>query len=308
MTEVQTGYHPVRGPADGTTPHTASRRRVRGFANGRRRHARGPRAAVTSSSSRISSPAEILHRHRPRRPGSRRRSARAARSSGSRASNLVLVFEKTSTRTRCAFEVAGVRSGRARPPASISSAAQLGHKESVADTARVLRPALPRHRVSRLRPVGGRGARLANCRRAGLERAHRRVPSDADPRRRPHRPRAQRAPARRGGRSATWVTRASTWGTPGSWAPPSSGWSSASPRRATSGRRRRTSRSAAGSRRRPGRACLLTEDMEEGVEPAPTSSTPTSGCRWARTSRSGRSGSSASCRFPGQPARAGGDR
>jgi len=51
--------------------------------------------------------------------------------------NLALIFEKTSTRTRCAFEVAAADQGAATtfldPVAS-----QIGHKESIADTARVL--------------------------------------------------------------------------------------------------------------------------------------------------------------------------
>jgi len=51
--------------------------------------------------------------------------------------NIALIFEKTSTRTRCAFEVAAFDQG-----AQISylgpSGTQIGHKESMKDTARVL--------------------------------------------------------------------------------------------------------------------------------------------------------------------------
>src|SRR5207344_1506410 len=51
--------------------------------------------------------------------------------------NIVLIFEKTSTRTRCAFEVAAYDEG-----AHVSylgpDGSQLGHKESMKDTARVL--------------------------------------------------------------------------------------------------------------------------------------------------------------------------
>ncbi|MDR2888594.1 MAG: ornithine carbamoyltransferase [Lachnospiraceae bacterium] len=51
--------------------------------------------------------------------------------------NIVLIFEKTSTRTRCAFEVAahdlGISTTYLDPAAS-----QIGHKENIADTARVL--------------------------------------------------------------------------------------------------------------------------------------------------------------------------
>ncbi len=51
--------------------------------------------------------------------------------------NVVLLFEKTSTRTRCAFEVAGndLKMGVTFPDAASS---QMGKKESIADPARVL--------------------------------------------------------------------------------------------------------------------------------------------------------------------------
>ncbi|WP_462363567.1 ornithine carbamoyltransferase [Pyramidobacter porci] len=51
--------------------------------------------------------------------------------------NIVLLFEKTSTRTRCSFEVAGADLGMGvtyLDPAG----SQMGHKESIKDTARVL--------------------------------------------------------------------------------------------------------------------------------------------------------------------------
>lgn len=51
--------------------------------------------------------------------------------------NIALVFEKTSTRTRCAFEVAAHDQG-AHCTYLDPVSSQLGHKESVADTARVL--------------------------------------------------------------------------------------------------------------------------------------------------------------------------
>ena len=51
--------------------------------------------------------------------------------------NIALIFEKTSTRTRCAFEVAahdlGMNATYLDP-----SGSQIGKKESIADTARVL--------------------------------------------------------------------------------------------------------------------------------------------------------------------------
>jgi ornithine carbamoyltransferase len=51
--------------------------------------------------------------------------------------NIALIFEKTSTRTRCAFEVAAHDQG-AHVTFLDPTSSQLGHKESVADTARVL--------------------------------------------------------------------------------------------------------------------------------------------------------------------------
>ena len=51
--------------------------------------------------------------------------------------NIALIFEKTSTRTRCAFEVAvHDQGGHVTYIDTVSS--QLGHKESLRDTARVL--------------------------------------------------------------------------------------------------------------------------------------------------------------------------
>ncbi|MGZ4581797.1 MAG: ornithine carbamoyltransferase, partial [Nocardioidaceae bacterium] len=50
---------------------------------------------------------------------------------------IALIFEKTSTRTRSAFEVAAYDQG-AHVTYLDPSGSQLGHKESIADTARVL--------------------------------------------------------------------------------------------------------------------------------------------------------------------------
>ncbi len=54
-----------------------------------------------------------------------------------RGKNIALIFEKTSTRTRCAFEVAAYDEG-ARVTYLDPSGSQIGHKESMKDTARVL--------------------------------------------------------------------------------------------------------------------------------------------------------------------------
>ncbi|WP_329137528.1 ornithine carbamoyltransferase [Streptomyces sp. NBC_01476] len=54
-----------------------------------------------------------------------------------RGRNIALVFEKTSTRTRCSFEVAAADQGASTTYLD-PSGSQIGHKESVKDTARVL--------------------------------------------------------------------------------------------------------------------------------------------------------------------------
>ena len=51
--------------------------------------------------------------------------------------NIVLLFEKTSTRTRCSFEVAGMDLGMGVTYLDPGSS-QMGKKESIADTAHVL--------------------------------------------------------------------------------------------------------------------------------------------------------------------------
>ncbi|MFD8691454.1 ornithine carbamoyltransferase [Streptomyces sp. NPDC059651] len=67
---------------------------------------------------------------------------KAAKESGTevqqlRGRNIALIFEKTSTRTRCAFEVAAADQGASTTYLD-PSGSQMGHKESVKDTARVL--------------------------------------------------------------------------------------------------------------------------------------------------------------------------
>ncbi len=70
------------------------------------------------------------------------RDLKAAKAAGSEAKQLVgknvaLIFEKTSTRTRCSFEVAAYDQG-AHVTYLGPSGSQIGHKESMKDTARVL--------------------------------------------------------------------------------------------------------------------------------------------------------------------------
>lgn len=67
---------------------------------------------------------------------------KAAKKSGNetqylRGKNIALIFEKTSTRTRCAFEIAARDQG-AYTTYLEPSGSQIGHKESIKDTARVL--------------------------------------------------------------------------------------------------------------------------------------------------------------------------
>ena len=97
---------------------------------------------------------------------------------------IALIFEKTSTRTRSAFEVAAFDQG-AHVTYLDPSGSQMGHKESIADTARVLGRMYDAIEYRGAAHSDGRGARRAR-RRAGLQRAHRRVAPDADAGRLPH--------------------------------------------------------------------------------------------------------------------------
>lgn len=70
------------------------------------------------------------------------RELKSAKQSGNeeqrlRGKNIALIFEKASTRTRCAFEVAAYDQG-ARVTYLGPSGSQIGHKETMKDTARVL--------------------------------------------------------------------------------------------------------------------------------------------------------------------------
>ena len=75
--------------------------------------------------------------------------------------NIALIFEKDSTRTRCSFEVAAYDQG-ANVTYLGSNGSQIGHKESIKDSARVL----------------GRMYAGSVCRSTDLERAYRRIPSN----------------------------------------------------------------------------------------------------------------------------------
>ena len=109
--------------------------------------------------------------------------------------NIALIFEKTSTRTRTAFEVAAHDQG-AHVTYLEPTGSQIGHKESMKDTARVLGRTFDgieyRGFAQETVEILG-GVR----RRPGLERPDERVPPHADPRGRPHDDRAQRQAPRR---------------------------------------------------------------------------------------------------------------
>ena len=124
---------------------------------------------------------------------------------------ICLIFEKTSTRTRCAFEVACYDQG-ANVTYLDPAGSQIGHKESFKDTARVLGRMFDAHRVPRRQPARRRDAGEVR-RRAGVQRADRRVPPDADDRRRDDHARAQRQADAPRSSTPSSATRATTWGT-----------------------------------------------------------------------------------------------
>ena len=103
---------------------------------------------------------------------------------------IALIFEKSSTRTRCAFEVAAFDQG-AHVTYLDPTGSQMGHKESVADTARVLGRMFD---AIEYRGVGAGRTSRSSPRHAGvpgLQRAHQRVAPDADARRLPDDARAR---------------------------------------------------------------------------------------------------------------------
>ena len=124
-------------------------------------------------------------------------SLKAAKAAGSEprrltGKNIALIFEKTSTRTRCAFEVAAFDQG-AHVTYLDPGGTQIGHKESMKDTARVLGRMYRRDPVPRVAPGAGGDPRRV-CRRPGLERPDQRVAPDPVAGRHAHHDRAQPRP------------------------------------------------------------------------------------------------------------------
>ena len=149
----------------------------------------------------------------PRRPGQAAAGREAPGQTGRRLAgrNIALIFEKTSTRTRSAFEVAAHDEG-GHVTYLGPGESQLGHKESVKDTARVLGRMFD--------GIEYRGftqdsvETLGRVRRgAGLERADRHLAPHPDAGRHPDHERPRRQATGRGVATATWATAGTTWRT-----------------------------------------------------------------------------------------------
>ena len=203
--------------------------------------------------------------------------------------NIALIFEKTSTRTRCAFEVAAFDQG-AHVTYLDPSGSQIGHKESMADTARVLGRMYDGDRVPRLGPAQRRDA--GGLRRGpGVERPDRRVASHPDALRHADHARALRKPdseiafaylgdARNNVGNSLLVD----GGDDGD---------GRADRRTEGALEQRRRRQAGPSHRRarPVPASCTPRTRRPGSR-AWTSSTPTCGCPWVNPRRSGPNGSS----------------
>ena len=217
------------------------------------------------------------------------RSTRAPRRKRLDGKEIALIFEKTSTRTRSAFEVAAFDQG-AHVTYLDPSGSQLGHKESIADTAARARPHVRRDRVprQRARPTSRSSPRTPACRSttgsptSGTRR--RCSPTSSPCTRRATSPTTQLAYAFVGdcrfnmGRSL--LVMGALMG---------SDVRLAGPRGAAPAEGRRRHRRG---HRRPHRcARSRSPTTPRRPWPASTSSTPTCGCRWARPRTSGPSGS-----------------
>ena len=192
--------------------------------------------------------------HLPDRP---RRRAEGGQAGGARGAEARRQGDRADLREGLDADALRVRGRRLRPGRArhVHRAVRLAHGpqgDGEGHGARA-RPHVRRDRVPRLRAGDRRGARPVG-RRPDLQRAHRRVAPDADPGRLPHLPRAHPQAARRGRRSATSATPASTWPTRTSSAARSSGWTSASRARKSLWPRDEIVELARLDRRRDGRA------------------------------------------------------
>ena len=111
-----------------------------------------------------------------------------------RGRSLAMLYEKPSTRTRCAFDTAFGEEG-GHPVFLTGQEIHLGEKETLEDTARVLGRMFDAIQFRGFRAAHGGGARQL-FRRAGLQRSHRLPPSDPGARRSAH-PRGTPRDARR---------------------------------------------------------------------------------------------------------------
>ena len=100
---------------------------------------RGPAEVEMDSMLRRHSKIDAVYAHNDRiAPGAYQAAKKAGREKQTLVGkNIALIFEKTSTRTRCAFEVGAFDQG-AQVTYLGPSGSQIGHKESMKDTARVL--------------------------------------------------------------------------------------------------------------------------------------------------------------------------
>ena len=209
-----------------------------------------------------------------------------------RGKNIAVIFEKTSTRTRVAFEVAAYDQG-AHVTYLGPSGTQIGEKESMKDTARVL------GRIYDGIEYRGFGQEIVDelADNAGVpvwngltdEFHPTQILADFLTMRSSATSRSTTS------RTASWATAASTWATRCSSAARRWAWTCASAPRRTSGRRRTCSSSARRSPRRPAPRSP-SPTTPPWASRARTTCTPTSGSPWARTSRSGATASSCSSR------------
>ena len=178
--------------------------------------------------------------------------------------NIAVIFEKTSTRTRVSFEVAAYDQG-AHVTYLGPEGSQIGHKESMKDTARVL------GRIYDGIEYRGFGQEIVEdlAKFAGVpvwngltDEFH----PDPDPRRLPDDDGVQRQAAAATSRTATSATPATTWATRCWSAGRRWAWTSGCAARRTCGRTRSWSRTCQAIAEETGARITLTDDPAEGVK------------------------------------------